>query len=85
MRRMLEELSFGNLSPEDQYCIKDSKYGKAAHIMPENEYRLTERLDGKKKELLIDLINAQSREYKAAAVENLIHGLRLNARIELRL
>ena len=85
MRRMLEELYFGNISPNDQCFIRDSKYGKAVHTMSENEDKLTELLEGKEKELLIDLINAQSLVDGTTAIENFIHGFRMGARIAIEI
>ena len=53
MRRMLEELYFGNLNPNDRSYIRDSGYGKAVRTISENEEKLTELLEGKEKKLLL--------------------------------
>lgn len=83
MRKMLEELYFGNLTPSDQSFIIDSAYGRAVHTKSDNEDKLTEVLDGEEKKLLLDLVNAQSVVDGTTAVENFINGFRLGARIAI--
>lgn len=83
MRRMLEELYFGNLNPNDRSYIRDSGYGKAVRKISENEEKLTELLEGKEKKLLLDLVNAQGLVDGTTAVESFIQGFRLGARIAI--
>lgn len=83
MRRMLEELYFGNLNPNNHSYVRDSGYGKAVRTISENEEKLTELLEGKEKKLLLDLVNAQGLVGGTTAVESFIQGLRLGARIAI--
>lgn len=83
MRKILEELYFGNLTPSDQSFIIDSAYGRAVHTMSENGDKLTEVLEGEEKKLLQDLVKAQSIVDGTTAVENFINGFRLGARIAI--
>ena len=85
MRRMLEELYFGNINPNDQTFTRDSAYGKAVHTISENEDKLTELLEDKEKKLFLDLVNAQSLVDGTTAVENFIRGFRLGARITIEI
>ena len=85
MRRMLEEFYYGNLNPNEHSFIKDSAYGRAVQTISENEAKLTELLEGKEKELLLDLMNAQSLVDSTMAVESFIQGFRLGARIAIEI
>lgn len=85
MRRMLEELYFGNLNPNDRSYIRGSTYGKAVQTMSQNEDKLTELLEGKEKNLLLDLVNAQGLVDGTTAVESFIQGFRLGARIAIEI
>ena len=83
MRRILEELYFGNISPNDKQFIGGTDYDKAVHILSENEEKLTFLLDGKEKKLFLDLVNAQGLVDGTTAVESFISGFRLGARIAI--
>ncbi len=79
MRRMLEELYYGNINPNEQIFIKDSQYGKAMKIISGNEEKLTGLLEGKGLDLFLDFVNAQSEVNGITAVENFINGFRIGA------
>lgn len=85
MRRMLEEFYYGNLNPNERSFIKDSTYSQAVRTISEKEEKLTELLEGKEKQLLLDLINAQSIADGTTAVESFIQGFRLGARIAIEI
>lgn len=85
MRRMLEELYFGNINPNDKQFIRGTEYDKAMHILSENEEKLTLLLDGKEKKLFLDLVNAQGLADGTTAVESFINGFRLGARIAIEI
>lgn len=85
MRRMLEEFYYGNLNPNERSFIKDSAYSQAVRTISENEEKLTELLEGKEKQILLDLINAQSIADGTTAVESFIQGFRLGARIAIEI
>lgn len=85
MRRMLEEFYYGNLNSNERSFIKDSAYSQAVRTISENEEKLTELLEGKEKQFLLDLINAQSIADGTTAVESFIQGFRLGARIAIEI
>ncbi|WP_373264093.1 DUF6809 family protein [Hungatella hathewayi] len=85
MRRMLEKLFYGNISPNEKQFIRGTGFDKAMRTLSENEDKLTELLDGKEKTLFLDLVNAQSVASGTTAVENFIGGFRLGARIALEI
>jgi hypothetical protein len=85
MRRMLEELYYGNIRPNDKQFIRDTQFDKAMHVLSENEGKLTGLLEGQEKKLLLDLVNAQSEVNGVTAVESFINGFRLGARIAIEI
>lgn len=85
MRKMLEELYYGNINPNDKQFIRGTGYDGAMHMLSENEDKLTELLEGKEKSLFLNLVNAQSLVNGTTAVESFINGFRLGARIALEI
>jgi len=85
MRRMLEELYYGNINPNEKQFIRNTQFDKAMHILSENEEKLTLLLDGKEKKLFLDLVNAQSEINGITGVEGFINGFRLGARIAIEI
>lgn len=85
MRRMLEELYYGNIRPNDKQFIRDTQFDKAMHVLSENEEKLTSLLEGQEKKLFLDLVNAQSEVNGVTAVESFINGFRLGARIAIEI
>jgi len=85
MRRMLEELYYGNIRPNDKQFIRDTQFDKAMHVLSENEEKLTSLLEGQEKKLFLDLVNAQSEVNGVTAVESFINGFRLGARIVIEI
>lgn len=85
MRKMLEELYYGNINPNERQFIRNTDFERAMRILSENEDKLTEMLDGKEKKLFLDLVNAQSSVNGITAVEGFINGFRLGARIALEI
>lgn len=81
MRRMIEELYFGNINPNEQQFIRDTDYDKAMHILSDNEEKLTLLLSGKEKELFLDFIYAQGTVNGITALENYINGFRLGMQL----
>ena len=72
MRDTLENLYFGNITPNDQ-IVKSA----------ECEEQLTALLEGKEKTLLLRLINAENEIGSTMALENFILGFRLGVRMIL--
>ncbi|MNP49528.1 hypothetical protein D3C76_1437170 [compost metagenome] len=60
MRKMLEELYYGNINPNEREFIRNTDFDRAMRILSENVDKLTELLDGKEKKLFLDLVNTQS-------------------------
>ena len=83
MRRILEELYFGNINPNERHFLRGTDYDKALSTFSRSEDKLTELLDGKEKSLFLDLVNAQSVLDGTAALEHFIQGFRLGARIAI--
>ena len=83
--RMIEELYFGNIDPNTQNFDQTSNYGKAMMIMCDNEEELMKLLEGKEKQLFINLMKAQSEINGITAVEKFIKGFKLGARIGLEI
>jgi len=81
MQRMLEELFFGNINPNEKQFIRNSEYAKNMKIISDNEEKLTLLLAGKEKDLFLDFVNAQSSVNAITAIENFIIGFRLGVKI----
>ena len=85
MRRILEELFYGNINPNEKQFIRNIDFDKAMQTLCDNEDKLTDLLDGKEKKLFLDLVNAQSIINGTTEVEGFINGFRLGARIALEI
>ena len=85
MRKMLEELFYGNINPNEKQFIRNTDFDRAMRTLSENEDKLTELLEGKEKTLFLDLVNAQSLLNGTTSVESFINGFRLGARIALEI
>ena len=81
MRRMLEELYFGNINPNEKQFDPSSEYAENMQIIADNEEKLTLLLTGKEKDLFLDFVNAQGSVDAITAIENFIIGFRLGVRI----
>jgi hypothetical protein len=85
MRRMLEELYFGNINPNEKQFIRDSEYAENMQIIADNEEKFTLLLTGKEKDLFLDFVNAQGSVDAITAIENFIIGFRLGVRIGIEI
>ena len=85
MRKMLEELFYGNIRPNEQSLDRNSELREAVQIYSESEDKLAELLEGKEKKLLLALLNAQGIIDGNLTVENFVKGFRLGARIALEI
>lgn len=85
MRRMLEELYFGNINPNEKQFVRNSNFARALKTISANEEKLTEFLEGKEKDLFLQLVNAQSEIDGIVNVESFISGFRLGARIAIEI
>ena len=53
MKKILDELYFGNIVPDEQYIVKGSEYEKEMNHLVSLEEKLEETLNDKEKEILI--------------------------------
>ena len=80
MRDTLENLYFGNITPNDQIVKSGTALKKAMEQSAECEEKLTALLEDKEKTLLLRLINAENEIGSTMALENFILGFRLGVR-----
>ena len=83
MRDMLENLYFGNITPNDQNVRSGTALKKAMEQSAECEEKLIALLEDKEKTLLLRLINAENEIGSTMALENFILGFRLGVRMIL--
>ena len=81
MRKTLEDLYFGNISPNEQQMAPDSELKKALDRVVRYENQLTELLNEDGQTILTKLIRSQHEINSITALENFILGFRLGARI----
>ena len=81
MRKTLEDLYFGNITPNEQQMAPDSELKKAVDRVVHYENQLTELLDEDGQTILTKLIRSQHEINSITALENFILGFRLGARI----
>ena len=81
MRRTLEDLYFGNITPNEQQMAPDSELKKAVDRVTHCESQLAERLNEDEQTILTKLIRSQHEINSITALENFILGFRLGARI----
>ena len=85
LRKTLEDLYYGNISPWEQRYTKDTEYYKTIHTVSEKEEQLKLLLDEKEQTLLKEMITAQSAINSITAEENFIMGFRLGIRLGIEI
>lgn len=83
MKKVLEDLYFGEIQPNISNHDENSRLKKAEQIVDENEEILLKLLEGKEKRFLLNLVDAQSEVDGNLAYENFAYGFKLGARIIL--
>ena len=83
MRKTLEDLYYGNISPNEQQMAPGSELKRAVDRVAHYENQLTEILDETGQTLLTKLIRSQHEIDSITALENFILGFRLGAKIML--
>ena len=83
MRDTLENLYFGNITPNDQIVKSGTALKKAMEQSAECEEKLTALLEGEEKTMLLRLLNAENEIGSTLALENFILGFRLGVRMIL--
>ena len=83
MKKVLEDLYFGEIQPNMNNCDESEDRKKSEQIVDGNEEILLRLLEGKEKKLFLDLMNAQSEMDGNIAYENFAYGFKLGVRIVL--
>ena len=83
MRKTLEELFYGSLTPNEQQITPDSPLQQAMDQAEEYEEKLTALLEGEEKTMLLRLLNAENEIGSTLALENFILGFRLGMRLAI--
>lgn len=81
MRNTLEDLYYGNITPNAQDMTPNSELKRATDRVTRFENQLTERLDEVGQAVLAKLIESQQEIDSITAMENFILGFRLGAKI----
>ena len=81
MRKTLEDLYYGNITPNAQNMAPNSELKRATDRVTRFENQLTERLDEAGQAVLAKLIESQHEIDSITALENFILGFRLGAKI----
>ena len=81
MRKTLEDLYYGNITPSEQRMIPGSEMAKAVARVASCEKQLMEQLGETEQAILTKLIRSQHEINSITATENFILGFRLGVRI----
>ena len=81
MRKTLEDLHYGNITPNEQQMTPGSEMEKAVARVASCEKQLLERLEETEQDALTKLIRSQHEINSITAIENFILGFRLGVRI----
>ncbi len=81
MRKILEDLYFGNIAPYEKRMTASSELRRLAKRASDCESQLMERLNEEEQKLLNVLINAQQEIDSITVKENFILGFRLGVRL----
>ena len=83
MRDTLENLYFGNITPNEQDITPGSVLADAIDRAEQCEEKFTTLLEGEEKTLLLQLLNAENEISSTMALENFILGFRLGMRLAI--
>ena len=83
MRKTLEDLFYGSLTPNEQQITPDSPLQQAMGQAEEYEEKLSALLEGEEKTMLLRLLNAENEIGSTLALENFILGFRLGMRVAI--
>ena len=81
MRKTLEDLYYGNITPNTQDIAPHSELKRATDRVTRFENQITEQLDEVGQTILAKLIESQQEIDSITAMENFILGFRLGAKI----
>ncbi len=81
MRKILEDLYFGNIVPYEKRMTANSELRRLVKREADCESQLAERLNEEERQLLNTLTNAQQEIDRITVMENFILGFRLGVRL----
>lgn len=81
MRKVIEDLYYGNICPGDQVVGKDSRYAKAQEVTVSVEDELGTRFDEAGKAILAKLVSAYNEMLSIGSREMFMQGFRLGLRL----
>ncbi len=81
MRKILEDLYFGNIAPYEKRMAANSELRRLTKRAADCESQLAERLNEEEQKLLSVLVNAQQEIDSITVKENFILGFRLGVRL----
>lgn len=81
MRKTLEDLYYGNITPHEQQMAPDSELKRAVDRVACYESHLTEQLGETERTILERLVRSQHEIDSISALENFILGFRLGVRM----
>ncbi len=81
MRKILEDLYFGNIAPYNKQMAANSELRRLVKREADCESQLAERLNEEERQLLNVLTNAQQEIDRITVMENFILGFRLGVRL----
>ena len=83
MRKTLEDLDYGNITPGAQQITPNSELKRATDRVARFEGQLTERLDEAGQTILAKLVESKDEVESITALENFILGFRLGAKLTM--
>ena len=81
MRKVLEDLYYGEIHLHDREIDMDSELGRAVGRAERCEEKLAALLEGEAKALLLRLIDADNEVSSTLALENFVQGFRLGMKL----
>ena len=81
MRKILEDLYYGNITPCEQQMTPGSELKRAVDRVAKCEEELAELLDEERRHMLTKLVRSQHEINSITATENFILGFRLGIRL----
>ena len=81
MRKILEDLYYGNITPNEQQMTPNSELKRAVDRVTNFEKQLMKQLSEAEQEILTKLIQSQHEINSITATENFILGFRLGIRL----
>jgi hypothetical protein len=77
MRSIIEELAYGNITPEARSPAKDARYRKATELLTRHERHLMERLGAADKDVFEKYLDAEGEASQLVETKNFVYGFKL--------